>query len=207
MTEYNILAKLQIDTSAVDAKLKGYNPSISIKAKAVDTEKVKTQVGQLENQLNRLQIANKDAFSNSPAVRDQLASVISLKDGVAAGTTSLGEYRNAYGVLNNEVLKYNKNASSVVQNTDNIGTSFQKAISKIMQWGIATSLVYGALKQIKEGVQYIKDLNEQMTDIGLVTGQTTDQLTGMASQFNDMGKELGATTLDMAEGATEWINF
>jgi TP901 family phage tail tape measure protein len=44
-----------------------------------------------------------------------------------------------------------------------------------------------------------------MTNIGLVTGQTTKELSGMTTEFNSMAKSLGTTTLEVASGATEWI--
>jgi TP901 family phage tail tape measure protein len=54
-------------------------------------------------------------------------------------------------------------------------------------------------------MEYIFDLNKQMTNIGMVTGQNQNQLANMASKFNDMAKEFGVTTLTVAEGATEFI--
>jgi len=201
MSEYYALIKAKLEGN-LQAEINKQKYTVPLK---MDANKLKTQVGQLENQLNRLKIANKDAFANSDAVKSQLANVMQLQEGVKANTVSTGEYSVAYGKLNNEVLQYNKGVSANIQNTDNLGTSFQKALVKITQWGLATGLIYGSLKQLKEGIQYIEDLNKAMTNIGLVTGQTTDELSGMASEFNTMARELGATTLDMADGATEWI--
>lgn len=201
MSEYYALIKAKLEGN-LQAEINKQKYTVPLK---IDANKLKTQVGQLENQLNRLKIANKDAFANSDAVKSQLANVMQLQEGVKNNTVSLGEYKVGYGELNNEVLRYNKNSSAVIQNTDNIGTSFQKALIKITQWGVATTLIYGSLRQLKLGIQYVEDLNKAMTNIGLVTGQMTSELSGMASEFNSMAKELGATTLDMAEGATEWI--
>jgi len=87
----------------------------------------------------------------------------------------------------------------------NIAKDLGNNVSKVMQWGIATSAVYGSLQEIRKALEYIVGLNKELTNIGLVTGQDQGQLTGMSGQFNAMAKELGATTLDMAEGATTWI--
>ena len=206
MTEYKILAQIDIDTKVVDAKLKAYKPTITAKVKVDDADKLATSLGKIDNQLAKIKINNNDAFANSPEVQAAYTNAESLRNSYEKGVTSIGKYQVAYGQLRNEVAKYNQDVRTTINNTDNFATSIGKAVTKIALWGIATGLLYGSLKKIQEGVQYIKDLNQEMTNIGLVTGQTTQELTSMATQFNDMAKELGATTLDMAEGATEWIN-
>jgi Xaa-Pro aminopeptidase len=78
-------------------------------------------------------------------------------------------------------------------------------VSKVMQWGIATSAVYGSLQEIRKAMEYLVALNKEMTNIGLVSGQTQEELAGTANQYNQMAKELGTTTLEMAQGAVSWI--
>jgi len=98
------------------------------------------------------------------------------------------------------------NAFKNVEATNkNIVTDLSKNVKKVAEWGIATTMVYGALQEIRKAMEYIFDLNKQMTNIGMVTGQNQNQLANMASKFNDMAKELGTTTLAVAEGATEFI--
>lgn len=204
MTEYKILAQIDIDTKVLDAKLKAYKPTITAKVKMDDAEKLATSLGKIDNQLAKIKINNKDAFANSPEVRAAYANAENLRNSYEKGATSIGKYQVAYGQLGNEVAKYNQDVRTTINNTDNFATSIGKAVTKIALWGVATGLLYGSLKKIQEGVQYIKDLNQEMTNIGLVTNQTTEQLSGTALEFNDKAKELGVTTLSVAQGYTEW---
>jgi hypothetical protein len=89
----------------------------------------------------------------------------------------------------------------------NIAKDLGNNVSKVMQWGIATSAVYGSLQEIRKAMEYLVALNKEMTNIGLVSGQTQEQLAGTAMQYNQMAKELGTTTLEMAEGAVSWVNI
>jgi len=212
MAEYNVLVRMQLSDIGVEAQLARIQAkikplSISVIAKATDVEKLNITLGKMDNQLQRLQIRNKDAFGNSQAVKDQLGWVENLRLGVEKGAVSVGKYGVAFGSLSNDVEAYNQEARTTINNTDNFGTSIIKVVGKIAMWGIATGILYGALRKLKEGVRYIEDLNKAMTNIGMVTGQTTAQLVPMAKQYNAMARELGVTTLNITEGATEWINF
>jgi len=86
-----------------------------------------------------------------------------------------------------------------------IGTTLANDMAKVAEWLVATTLIIGAINEIRQAIQYVSDLNKEMTNIGMVTGKTTEQLSGMATQFNTMAKELGVDTLSIAQGATELI--
>ena len=201
-----------IDTYGVKIAKNGEQTITSMKGieKAV-TETSKSQVtlstltDGYQVKLDRIRTDHKDAYSSQP-VKDLDAaaqSLVSSLDGTAE-KSKLAD--NAIGKLGTGISKTEKETGLLNKSTDNFITTTGKAIGKIALWGIATGILYGSLKSLQEGIQYIKDLNKEMTNIGLVTGQTTNQLTGMATEFNSMAKELGATTLDMAKGATEWID-
>lgn len=200
MAQYNVLVQAKlIDNIQANLSKKKYTIQVQM------GDKLTKSLGQIDNQLERLKIKNRDAFANSPAVQKELQNVMQLYEAFKKTGIGYDELKLGIGRVSNEVEKYNEHIRITSSRTDNLGTSMQKALLKITQWGIATSLVYGSLRQIREGTQYISDLNEQMTNIGLVTGQTTEQMQGMASQFNSIAKDLGSSTLDVAKGATEFI--
>jgi TP901 family phage tail tape measure protein len=58
---------------------------------------------------------------------------------------------------------------------------------------------------LKQGIQYITDLNKEMTNIQIVTGFDTGTIGQLAIDYNDLGKELGATTIEVAKSSTEWF--
>jgi len=61
------------------------------------------------------------------------------------------------------------------------------------------------LKQIKDGIQYIRDLNKELTNIQIVTGMSGKEIARLATNFNDLAIEMGATTVEVAAGSTEWF--
>jgi TP901 family phage tail tape measure protein len=79
------------------------------------------------------------------------------------------------------------------------------AINKVLLWSVATTAIYASLRQIKEGIQYLTDLDEAMTDVRVVTGMSETDIGILAGQYNKLATELGATTLQVADGSLEWL--
>lgn len=88
---------------------------------------------------------------------------------------------------------------------DSWSEGMRNAIKQTVEYATSVGLVYGALRQLQQGIQYLKDLDKEMTAIQLVTGYTDEQVANLSIQFNGLAKELGATTLEVAKGSTEWF--
>jgi len=71
----------------------------------------------------------------------------------------------------------NKQFKNVESTNKNILTDLSKNAGKVAQWGIATSLVYGSLQEIRKALEYIVGLNKELTNIRIVTGMDANQVT------------------------------
>jgi TP901 family phage tail tape measure protein len=109
----------------------------------------------------------------------------------------------------NSFAKETNNADIALKSATKSGYSFGKmfgvALKKIILWAGATGLVYGALRQFQEGVQYVKDLNKELTNIQIVTGMTAKQAENLGLQYNKLAKSMGATTLEIVSGSLELL--
>lgn len=56
-----------------------------------------------------------------------------------------------------------------------------------------------------EAKEIIIDLDSAATDLALATGANSEEAYKLLEQYNALGKRLGATTMQVAEGATEWL--
>lgn len=79
------------------------------------------------------------------------------------------------------------------------------AIQRTINYAASLGLVYGALRQIGEGIKFISDLNKQMVDIQIATGLSVNQTKSLAKEYNSLGYEIGATTLEVAKSAVTWL--
>lgn len=79
------------------------------------------------------------------------------------------------------------------------------ALKRTVEWAGAMTLLYGTLRQIQQGIQFIKELNKEMVAIQTVTGTTNAEISTMSLEFNKLAKELGATTKEVASGSASWF--
>lgn len=81
----------------------------------------------------------------------------------------------------------------------------KSSIMRTIEYSLSLGVLYGALNQIRQGVQYIKDLNKEMVNIQVATGMSKDEADKLAITYNGLAKELGATTLEVSASATTWL--
>jgi TP901 family phage tail tape measure protein len=78
------------------------------------------------------------------------------------------------------------------------------AIIRITQWGIATSLVYGSLRQLKEGLQTLKEIDTELISIAKVTNYTNQEMKELVKTAVNAGQELGRTAQEYLKSVAEF---
>lgn len=106
---------------------------------------------------------------------------------------------------------------------DNLKRQFLNIEAEAKQMGLTTS---GVVKEIKEGfnsavtnvvsftaamstfrkmVDTAKSLDTSLFNLQVATGQTREETKGLMNTYNQMAKELGSTTNEIAEAADAWL--
>lgn len=98
-----------------------------------------------------------------------------------------------------------KNQEAPLKKTNTHLTKIGETIKNIARYVI----MYQALNAIQTGVQNayetITELDKAFTDIQMVTGDTDEEIQNLSQSYNELAKKMGSTTVDVAEGATEWL--
>lgn len=108
------------------------------------------------------------------------------------------------------------NINSIIANVNMQG---QRGTSVFQQFGstlneafmayTGANLLQDALHKIveagKEAVDTVKELNDIGTDLQMATGADRDTINQYMVSYNDLGKEIGATTTEVAQAADEWL--
>lgn len=84
------------------------------------------------------------------------------------------------------------------------GKAFETALEKFAIWMGATTLFYQTLRFFQNGIEYVNELNKVLTEISIVTGQTQAQVALLAKEYQNLAKQMGVTTEDIAKGAVEF---
>jgi hypothetical protein len=85
------------------------------------------------------------------------------------------------------------------------GEQMKVAMQRAMEWASVTTLIYQSLQMLGDGINYIKELDKEMTNIQIATGRTDEEISKLAMDYNVLAKELKISTLEVARGATTWL--
>jgi hypothetical protein len=107
--------------------------------------------------------------------------------------------------LSNQLDIAKASFSNVTQGIRSWTAGMAQSLKSTIQYAASVGLLYGALNQLKQGIQYIKDLNKEMVNIQMVTGQSDREINKLAVGYNKLGKEMSVSTLDIAKGSLEFI--
>lgn len=128
---------------------------------------------------------------------------------------SAGQTANAVDQEQTAMMNLN-NINSIIANVNMQG---QRGTSVFQQFGstlneafmayTGANLLQDALHKIveagKEAVDTVKELNDIGTDLQMATGADRDTINQYMVSYNDLGKEIGATTTEVALAADEWL--
>ena len=134
---------------------------------------------------------------NNPKIAGAVSTAQQLK--VAASAGDLDSVRKLNSLL--EVQK--ASLTSVKTGWQSLTESMKSNFRTMVESAISFGVIYGALNQIRQGIQFVKDLNKEMTNIQVlqVEGASSDaEIAQLALQYNDLATAMGATTIEVAKG-------
>lgn len=103
----------------------------------------------------------------------------------------------AFDQLANSIIS----AQVPLKRTSTMIDSLMINLKKTAQWQVSSTLIHGAVGQMEAAVNYVKNLNESLTNISIVSELSSKELANFAVQAQNMGKSLKASTLDVTNAA------
>lgn len=82
------------------------------------------------------------------------------------------------------------------------------AMIQTIEYSLSIGLLHSALAQLRQGIQYVTDLNKEMVATQVIQAegaQTPEEIAALGNEYNGLAKELGATTIEVARGSLEWL--
>lgn len=119
--------------------------------------------------------------------------------------------------LQDKIDKLNKELDKNVAKTKNTSNATQdftirmgNAIKQSFAYTLAMRAMREAQQSVGDAIRYAVDLDKEMTNIKLLQtegAKTTAEIERLADSYNRLGKEMGASTVEVAKGAVEWLNL
>lgn len=152
---------------------------------------------QLQNQLNK-------AFNSSTGKLDLTKFNESLK----ASKVGLNDYYNTFTKLGTageqaftNLARSIATAEIPLKRTNNLLNDFATTMKNTIKWQLSSSLMHGFLSSVQSAMSYAQNLNANLNEIRIVTGQSAEEMARFAEQANRSAKELSTTTNQYAQAA------
>lgn len=194
-----------------------------------DTQQAQKQLQDLQQSLTKIvQSAGMNSpFGLTKEIGSAVEQANKLQIALQRATTDTGKLD--LGQFHQELQKTNLDASKIAQSLISLGPEGQAAFSKLAQsvtiaeiplkrsntlltqfattlkntarWQISSSILHGFMGSLQSAYYYAQDLNESLTNIQIVTGQSSEQMAEFAKQANEAAKNLSTTTTAYTDAA------
>lgn len=97
----------------------------------------------------------------------------------------------------------------VIKQTTKSAETFGQKLKNAFGIGSAAAIVYKGISLIRQAannaVNSVKELNQSLTNLRIVTNSSEAEAQNYMTTYNSMARELGATTTEVADAATDWL--
>lgn len=140
-----------------------------------------------------------------------LTTKLDLLEKGMTGTDALTEATNNRALAEQRVktaiAESNTKGKEQLTLVDKLKSSFKDYFNNFMSYGLVNNAMNAMTTAIRQSINAVIELNTAMTDVQMVTGETASQTAELAHQYSEMAQNLGATTTEIANGASEWLNL
>ena len=205
-SQVNVGIKFKSDSKEVENSLSKLKKSLQdlqkIKpANFLGTEeelkKIQGEISQVEKALNKafnptLNTTNLNTFYNELSKSGIQINKLS-KDMAQLGPQG----SSAFNRMATEVLTTNLQLKQTHSLIDSMG----KTMINTVKWGIASSIMNTFTQSVQGAFQYVQSLEKSLTNIRIVTGDSTEKMAQFAEQANRSAQALGRSTLDYTKAS------
>ena len=172
---------------------------------------LESQIDKLQRQATLSGGKHKDAiYGTIDALNEELGDLNrnneALKQRVATEQAATKESIDATAALKKQ-SNAQKNLVSVKGATsiwDMMANDIRRATMRIADFGVAAKILNKIPQDIQKVIQYTKELDAAMTNVRVVTGASAEEAKTLARGYTQLAKELGVTTVEVANSANEW---
>lgn len=202
------LSKIQLEN------LKKQVENIKSKINITTSGNIPLEIKKIQDQFNILKnIGGTIDFSKSKLLPDldmTSSKITTLSNGIKNITQE-------YKLNDNQILKVNGSYNTLSNTLENISTSTEnlknKNISlidifkKFGTWLLVGNLFMGFYHQIRNAIQFVRDMDSAMVDLQKVTNETAQTYKAFGEEATQLGMKLARTTVDVVKATTNFARM
>ena len=161
-----------------------------------------------QTQIERLGATISQCFNS----RTGMLNVSQFNTALKSGSLNVAELNGAFRAAGNQgktafnsvvtmMTNVNKQAVTVNSTMAKIANTF----SNTVRWGITASIFQEMMSSIQGAVSYMKDLDESLTQIQMVTNSSKEDMRELAQYANVAAQALGSTTTDYTNAVKVFV--
>ena len=198
--------KFGVDFEANQASLNKLKKSLQDlqKIKLGDFKGSAKDLDQMQQTAKKVQIALEKAFNptlnatNVKTFQSELQKTVGSVDQVYNKLKLAGPQGEvAFHQMATEILTTNLK----LKQTNSLIDSMGKTMVNTVKWGIASSVMNTFTQSVQGAFQYVQSLEKSLTNIRIVTGDSTEKMAQFAEQANRSAQALGRSTLDYTKAS------
>lgn len=162
-----------------------------IKEEAASMKEVEKTATTAASQKEKFADANKEVKESA----EQTANAVDQEQ------TAMMNLNNINSIIAN-VNMQGQRGTSVFQQ---FGSTLNEAFMAYTGANLLQDALHKVVEAGKEAIDTVKELNDIGTDLQMATGADRDTINQYMVSYNDIGKEIGATTTEVAQAADEWL--
>lgn len=195
-----------------------------------DTSQAKAQIQDLQSQLQKLamdptsggKFKLTDDLQKASVAAAELSAHLNKATNQKTGTLDFTKLNKSIQDSGNTLSKYGAQlrsmgpagqqafatlATSVAQSeiplrrSNKLLTDMATTLKNTARWQLSSSLLHGFMGTLQSAYGYAQDLNKSLTNIRIVSGQSTEQMAAFAEKANRAAKALSTTTTAYTDAA------
>lgn len=130
---------------------------------------------------------------NTDSIDSQLSKVMNPEQSFS----SVKDFQTWQKEMNLGFQQISAEATTSSKSVKTLGDSFKNAFSTFGAYTTASYALFASFGLLKEGIDYVNQLNKSLTEIAIVTGKSQDQVAQLGKQYAQLASSMGVTTEDI----------
>ena len=199
---------------------KQYNVNLAFTA---DTAKAKSQMNDLQNQLQKLMSSSKLELGIEKEVQGankaiaELSTHLQQATNMRTGTLDFSKFNQSIKQSGTSLQEYGRTLMSLgsqgqqafmsltqavmnsevpIRRTNTMLKEMGVTLANTVKWQLSSSMIHGFMGAVQSAYGYAQDLNASLNDIRIVTGQNVEQMARFATEANKAARALSSTTTE-----------
>ena len=124
---------------------------------------------------------------------------------VDEGKNIVSKYKITLDENSDSIYKMSTGVQDLSSKHATLGERLSNSIAGFLRFSVVMGGAYAVINQIKQGIDVINELNQSITNIAMVTGDSISTVQKYIDQYTQLSEQLHTTTTDVATAAEEFL--